>query len=264
MAESHVFTIVIGFVCFISLCYLFRKAEIWRKIHKGEIHVSDFFQLVSITVLFLTAMILLFNLIYFRKQFSELTKQTETLRQQLSLTNILNKPLCAIKDVEISKSGEEEYYINYIIKNFGNYVAKKVSSHFKISIIQVIKENGESEFGEERQITEEPKLPTKIALLPQQEYEGGFYARRDKWDNYLKDWNIKLSFELIYKDIDDNIEKYSCAYLIALPDTVTGNIHCSLISSNIKPVGNSIFVEKPPGLPNMSFESGEPHPSNKQ
>jgi hypothetical protein len=140
--------------------------------------------------------------------------------RQNKLTQSLNQPLCAIKEVKVAKARDHVIQISVIIKNFGNYVAKGASFDWEI---YAIKKYNDDEQLWKKEKEWKPAKKTHLVMLPQHEFENilMFYEKEDfnkMVEGYQGAVGVRLSIE--YQDMNNQIKRYSCVYVITrmLPD----------------------------------------------
>ncbi|HUU51105.1 MAG TPA: hypothetical protein VMW81_09135 [Nitrospinota bacterium] len=179
---------------------------------------ANLIQISILVILFITALILLENLFQINKQ--------------LEITEILNRPICAVKNVEIEPTHEKEYHLNITFMNFGKYLAENVSINWKCLIPETKKKkDGEKNIKPGETIISGSSK--NITLLPQQEIKQGFYFFKKSLDGILEQIPLLLDITIEYESINNSIEQYSCSYLISKPKTFTGRIHTILKKSNL-------------------------------
>ena len=182
---------------------------------------NDTIQSVIAFILAVTAAFLFLNL--------------QALNDQIKLTQILNQPLCAIKEIKVEKPRDHVVEVSAIIKNFGNYKAKNASINWETILVNNLNMKDENRvYTKIENLSSERK--TQITILPQHEFKH-FLFYIEKFDEmvvgYKSGIRIKLAIE--YQDMDNKMERYSCSYLITrLLVDEQNTYEASLIKSELK------------------------------
>ena len=147
----------------------------------------------------LTLIVLILNLYYFWKQ--------------VDLTQILNQPICAVKELKVDKVRDNVVQISPVIKNFGKIAERNASFEWKINIVENLNNP------QKRKITEVTAWSKKdhIKILPEQEFIGGFRQyTRDDFNNMVRGYDSAILVSMIigYHDLENKPQRYSCSYLI--------------------------------------------------
>lgn len=174
--------------------------EKWMKLSGG-----DRIQCVIATILLITCIVLAFNLKFFR--------------EQIKLTQALNQPFCAVKEVQLIPTGTDAdgkvFGLYIILKNFGNYIAHNSSyelksfamEHEKKNEVWLLKNNRALDIHDKKTITLMPQGEFKffVAFIPEKtlmEYVAGYEKI------------IKLEIIIKFKNYENEIKLYRCNYLI--------------------------------------------------
>lgn len=161
--------------------------------------IRCFFQKWNVVIPFITLTVLILNLIYFWSQYD--------------LTQTLNQPLCAVKEVKVLKVRDDVIQISAAIKNYGNYAAKNTSISWGFFVCPDIKNKNsmclETNLGSKGQ--------TDITVLPQHEFETLLsFINKTEFNKIVIGYDAALAVILTidYQDMDNIIQRYSCSYLV--------------------------------------------------
>jgi uncharacterized protein YoxC len=146
-------------------------------------------------------------------QIAEARKQTTAMQDQLRLSEVLNQPLCGIKELKVEKVRDNVIQISPVIKNFGKMIERGASFQWKIDRIENLNDD------QKRKAT--PSMSWQktrhIKILPEQEFMGGFRQYNTKDFNDLVsgyDSTLLVSMAIEYHDADDKPQRYICSYTI--------------------------------------------------
>jgi hypothetical protein len=130
------------------------------------------------------ALIALFNFFAVVITLVILLLNLNSVSRQIRLTQVLNQPYCAVKELKVIKASGNKtinpadvFKISLTIKNFGNYVAKKMSIQYKTFKVTNLKgPNSVIQY-----IADSEKQFENITALPQHEFEHlvGYYSREN-------------------------------------------------------------------------------------
>jgi hypothetical protein len=148
--------------------------------------------------LFLTLVVFIANLVLFWRQ--------------NSLTQTLNQPLCAVKEVNVKPVHNNVTQFSVKIENYGKYVAEDASIEWDIDGLEDMRDNKTAFKLKDIQ----PVKVTDINILPRQEIEFIMFQWltsefKEKITGYAA-LRIKLIVE--YKDMNKIGKRYSCTYRI--------------------------------------------------
>jgi len=149
---------------------------------------------------------------------------------QYCSTQLLNKPLCAVKQLTIEPALQGKNIINAekvdpnvkdkniikiaaVIKNFGKYQAKKASITWKMVRLKGTKELGFSPTG----TTQESTISTELTVLPEQEFEQWLlFIEKKDLDEMIEGWNkaVDINIRIKFYNRNSKPEIYSCTYRI--------------------------------------------------
>lgn len=133
---------------------------------------------------------------------------------QYKLTQILNQPICGVKEVNVIPARDNIIEIYAIITNAGNYAAKEASITWEFGL----NENWASHNASYTKIQEWTKeQKSKLTILPRHEFKMILLYKDTKdiekiMEGYKKALLVKLVIE--YKDMNKIIKQYSCSYRI--------------------------------------------------
>lgn len=179
---------------------IFSLRETLKKLEKG-----DWIQCFIGLVLFLTLIVLILNL--------------RSFWYQNKLTQTLNQPFCAVKDVQLVPTGTDAdgkvFGLYLILKNFGNYIAYNSSYELKSFAMEHEKKNEAWLLKNIRALNIHDKKT--ITLMPQAEFKFFVAFIQEKTlmeyvSGYEKVINLKIVIE--FKDYENEIKLYRCNYLI--------------------------------------------------
>ena len=151
-----------------------------------------------------------------KAQAKSINLQDESVKAQmkaLDLTQALNEPLCAVKDIKIEKARDEIIKISAIIKNFGNYAAKNALIDWKFVLVKDLKQETKQSIIENWG----SKGEIQITILPQHEFERFLlYVEKKDFDAMVVGYQnaVGVILSIKYKNIENKMEQYSCFYLI--------------------------------------------------
>jgi hypothetical protein len=144
-------------------------------------------------------------------------------------TQLLNKPLCAVKqlnvepaiqpknvigDGKINPDANNVIKISAVIKNYGKYQARKASIEWEMIALN---RNSRDEQWKAGSIVKKSTVLTDITILPDQEFEQWliFILKKDLdkfiW-GYEKAVNINVNIKFL--NMNENTETYKCVYQI--------------------------------------------------
>ncbi len=177
-----------------------------RHCHSIKDWLNKNLSIVNAAILFLTAGILFTN--------------ANLLSRQINLTKLLNQPLCAVKEVQVIKTGKDAngnvFGVYIILKNFGNYVARNVSYEWNTFAVENEVKNGMPSL---KSIKKFGWLSgeKKITLIPQSEHRFfitfiGEKTLKEFVVGYEK--FIKLNIITKFKNFKNKQQQYTCNYLI--------------------------------------------------
>jgi hypothetical protein len=174
---------------------------------------SDWIQIGILVVLF-------FNLIFFWIQYRS--------------TQLLNKPLCAVKQLNVdsalegkniiktekvdkSVEGKSIIKIAAVIKNFGKYEAKKVNITWNLVALEGKMDKGKLKEWMEVGRSGESMVSTDLTVLPEHEFEQWLvFFTKEELDKMVRGWEkaVDINISIKYLNMDDKTEKYNCTYRI--------------------------------------------------
>jgi hypothetical protein len=167
--------------------------------------LSDRIQCFVATVLTLTLIVLVFNLIFFSKQ--------------IRLTQALNEPFCAVKEVQLIPTGTDArgkvFGLFVILKNFGNYVADNSFYELKSFAMEHEKKNDAWSLNNIKPLDIHDKKT--ITLMPQSELKFFVAFIQEKTlMEYVAGYEkvIGLNITIEFKNYENDIKVYRCNYLI--------------------------------------------------
>jgi hypothetical protein len=185
-----------------------------------ELKIADFIQIGIGIILFITLIIFSLNLILFWKQ--------------NCLTQTLNQPLCAVKEVRVEKVRDNVVQISVITKNYGKYVAKNVSIEQQIDVIEGIKDVKTTKSMDGLS----PLKKTPITILPEQEFLVSFLQfSTDDFNKIARGYDsmVRVKVVIEYPNMHDKTQRYSCTYLITrLADIKEDKYEVSLQESKLE------------------------------
>jgi hypothetical protein len=158
-----------------------------------KLKTSDYIQIFI-------ALILIGNILFFWKQHD--------------LTQTLNQPLCAVKNVRLIPVRPDVYKIYATIMNSGNYVAEKVAIDWGLFLVEKLKDPQPIFTPIDPQRS---KNKTEMTLLPKHELDFWIiYIDKKDIDKMVDGYEkaIAISLTVEYKNMDNVTQRYSCIYLI--------------------------------------------------
>lgn len=184
------------------------------------------------------AIIIMLNLIVFWVQYNS--------------TQLLNKPLCAVKQlvvepalqgknvtnaekVDPSVKDKNIIKISAVIKNFGKYKAEKASITWKMVAFEKSEKSGYVA----KEVIKESAVSTDITILPEQEFEQWlWFVNKKNLDNivegYKKAVDISINIKFLTED-GKKEEMYSCTYRVTKMLITNEYLYeVSLVNSSIK------------------------------
>jgi hypothetical protein len=148
-----------------------------------------------------------------QEQIVEARKQATAAQDQLRLSEVLNQPLCGIKELKVEKVRDNVVQISPLIKNFGKMVEKDASFQWKIDQVE--------NFNDAQKRNETPEIPWSrkqhIKILPEQEIMCVGRQYNTKLFNELVrgfDSALLISMIVEYHNADNKPQKYSCSYRV--------------------------------------------------
>jgi len=140
------------------------------------------------------------------------------INRQIVQTQVLNRPLCGIKSVEVvPKYHEKAHLIKISIMNWGNSVAKNVFSNGGFYSVECVEKpsGGLKMIPETRKVRRKLRI-SEVALMPQQETIIFMYFDRDTFNNIVIGKNKLMVLEAIinYTVKDNEREMYYCRWPI--------------------------------------------------
>ncbi|MCX5855711.1 MAG: hypothetical protein NTZ24_14255 [Deltaproteobacteria bacterium] len=177
-------------------------------------------QLFILITYIVTLLVLVVNVIFFWKQYRS--------------TQLLNKPLCAVKQLTVDSAlegkniiktekidkaveGKPKIKIAAVIKNFGKYEAKKVNITWNMVALEGKMDKGKFIGWEVKGTTEQSMISTNLTVLPEHEFEQWikFFEKKDLDElvnGYQKAVDVNISIK--YLNMDNKTETYNCTYRI--------------------------------------------------
>jgi hypothetical protein len=148
---------------------------------------------------------------------------------QYRSTQLLNKPLCAVKQLNVERALKSKDVIDYekltqdqkniikistVIKNFGKYKAKNASIEWEMIALNRKSKGEEWKAGS---VVKKSTVLTDITILPDQEFEHWliFIPKKDLDEvisGYEKAVNININIRFL--NMDEKTETYKCIYQI--------------------------------------------------
>jgi hypothetical protein len=174
---------------------------------------AEAIQLIIAIIYAFTVFVLWLNFHALDKQLTETRKQANAAQRQVELTQTLNQPLCAVKELKVDKARSNVVQISPVIKNFGKMVEMEASFQWKIDIIK--------NFNDDKKWTAKNDMPWRkkdhIKILPEQEFIVGFKQYNTfVFNNMVSGYDSAILVSMIigYHDLENKPQQYSCSYLI--------------------------------------------------
>ena len=161
---------------------------------------SDRIQGSIALILFITLVVLILNLLFFWKQ--------------NELTQTLNQPLCAVKNVKLIKVRPDVYKIDATIMNTGNYVARKASIGWEFFLVEKLKDPQSKTIKIDGWSS---KTKKEMTILPRHEFDLWIiYIKKNEVDKIIDGYEkaVAISLTIEYQNMDHVTQRYSCTYLI--------------------------------------------------
>jgi len=164
--------------------------------------MANIIQIIIAIILFLTFLVLILNL--------------RSLQEQIGLTQVLNQPLCAVKEIKINEvNAPNRFKIYAVITNSGNYNAKNATIEWEF--YQCDDLISRQTCNKIKGWHSDPKKKMNVTILPKQEFnyflidvpQAGLNERVKGYDR-----GVGIEITIKYKDMNNSPQKYSGFYLI--------------------------------------------------
>lgn len=193
MIYTYLFCPLHSFDKISPLCYFWSMKKIFD-LKADRINTNNL-------ILIFTLLALVFNLWFFWKQ--------------NNLTQVLNQPICAVKEVKVNIDNAKDIEISAVIVNSGNYIANNASIEWEFYHVKDLKEKQSSKKIEGWVLPTSKK--SNIAIMPRHEFVMPLViVKKEKFDNLARGYEsgveIKLSIE--YTDMKGNPQTYRSSFLI--------------------------------------------------
>ncbi|MDP3260780.1 MAG: hypothetical protein Q8M34_09400 [Thermodesulfovibrionales bacterium] len=181
-----------------------KENKLLRNLRRDGLSTANCIQIVI-------ALVLIFNLCY-------LNRQIKLTQEQIKLTQVLNQPLCAVKEIKVNevKDHTNRIKIYAVITNSGNYTAKNASIEWEF--YQCNDLIGHKQPCEKiKGWHSDSRNKMDITILPKQEFN---YFLIDvpkerlnkRVEGYDRSLRIKLTIK--YNDMDEKSQQYLGSFLI--------------------------------------------------
>lgn len=166
--------------------------------------IADWIQVAIAIILAVNALVLYFNL--------------NSLNRQIKLTEVLNEPLCAVKEIKINevKDHANRIKIYAVITNSGNYSAKNASIEWEFYQCKDLVSNKPS-CEKIKGWHSDLKKKMNITILPKQEFNYFLIdVPKEVLNKRVKgyDRGLRIKLTIKYNDMDDKPQQYSGSFLI--------------------------------------------------
>lgn len=163
------------------------------------------------------AIILAVNALFLYCNLGSLRDQIELTQEQIKLTEVLNQPLCGVKEIKINevKGTANRIKIYAVITNSGNYKAESAAIEWKFSQCEDLM--GKQLCKEIEGLRSDPRAKTTITILPKQEFN--YFLIDIPKENLDKrvagyDRGLKIELTIKYNGMNYNPQQYSGTFLI--------------------------------------------------
>lgn len=176
----------------------------------------------------------------------------DSLNHQIKLTEVLNQPLCGVKEIKISevKDHVNRIKIYAVITNSGNYSAKNASIEWEFYQCKDL--IGDKQACAKIKGWQSSPKNMNITILPKQEFN---YFLIDVTKEELSkrvegyDRGLRIKLTIKYKNMDDNLQQYSGSFLIirvGAPNIYEATIEQSSIETKQETPSNLLKQLKEP------------------
>lgn len=135
--------------------------------------------------------------------------------KQNNLTQVLNQPICAVKEVKVNIDYAKDIEISAVIVNSGSYIAKNASIEWEFYHVEDLKK--EQSFKKIEGWVLPSSKKSNIAIMPRHEFVIPLViVKKEKFDNLVRGYEsgVGITLSIEYTDMKGNPQTYSSFFLI--------------------------------------------------